>query len=373
VSAERCSLAWKAAALEDGRLDGADRASFEDHASRCADCRAEKKALAALYAKMRALPAADVSQLEHARRRGALLAKANERFVGPPPRTLRSRWVLLALVVVLASGTSALVSRRGRSVARSPTRELTAPPHYDVTEGAHAVWRTRSDGSVARVDLADGEASFYVASHAAPQQFLVSLPDGEVEATGTRFTIDVALGRTRRVSVADGSLVFRRKDEHEMTLRAGEGWSRTEVAQETPEATANAPANVNPAGIAAGGRPMPASSIVAGLARPSMHASSSSSAPPSGVPPVTRRAGEKFDEAISSFVQGSYGRADVELDEFMKEFPHDARCEDASFLRAVARWRMGDATGARTRAESYLETYPNGLRRSEAQHIVDTR
>ncbi len=86
---------------------------------------------------------------------------------------------------------------------------------------------------------------------------------------------------------------------------------------------------------------------------------------------ATVHAGEKFDEAIGSFVHGSYGLADAQLAEFTRRFPDDARCEDAAFLSAVACWRMGDTKGARARAEAYLSAYPNGLRRGEAQHILD--
>ncbi len=81
-------------------------------------------------------------------------------------------------------------------------------------------------------------------------------------------------------------------------------------------------------------------------------------------------AAAKFDEAIGSFVRGAYAEADVSLRDFAARFPGDARCEDAAFLSAVARWRLGDGPGARARAERYLERYPNGLRRSEAQHIL---
>ena len=80
----------------------------------------------------------------------------------------------------------------------------------------------------------------------------------------------------------------------------------------------------------------------------------------------------KFDEAIGRFVRGAYAQADVELRAFADELPLDARCEDAAFLSAVARWRLGDGSAARARADRYLTAYPAGLRRSEAQHILTT-
>jgi TolA-binding protein len=175
------------------------------------------------------------------------------------------------------------------------------------------------------------------------------LPDGEIEAAGTRFTVDVVLGRTKSVSVADGRVVLRRRDDRELTLHAGEGWSRTEPAA----AEAIVAAEAAPAAASGGPTERPRRIATKSAAR------------------ASTSAGERFDEAISSFVHGSYARADTQLIDFVREFPHDSRCEDASFLSAVARWRMGDASGARTQAQSYLGAYPQGLRRDEAQHIVD--
>ena len=43
-----CTRAWQAEALEDGRLSGAERASFERHAASCAECASELRALVRL-------------------------------------------------------------------------------------------------------------------------------------------------------------------------------------------------------------------------------------------------------------------------------------------------------------------------------------
>ena len=366
MSADRCPLTWKAEALEDGRLDGADRASFEDHASRCAECGAARKALAAFDAKMRELPPASLSRLDHARRRGMLLDRANERFVARP-RAARARWAVLAVVILVLAGASALVARGGGGAPSAIANEADMAPRYQVLEGAHAVWRTAAEGTVSRVDLADGSATFRVERLVPPQRFLLSLPDGDVEATGTRFTVDVTLGRTRSVAVAEGHVVFRRRHEREMTLHAGEGWSRAEpiadrsypdpTVTRAPAASALVPSATSPSA-------MPSAQVRPSASNPLRPRAAASSA-------AAPRAGKRFDEAVARFVHGAYAEADVEFHAFMEEFPYDARCEDASFLSAVARWRMGDQRGARLRAESYLAAYPNGLRGPEARHILD--
>ncbi len=208
------ALVWKAAALEDGRLEGADSTSFEDHATRCADCRAERKALAALARELRALPSPELPPLERARQRGALLARANERLVAP--RRSRAPAFALAAVVVTVSGVmAARYVHRERSLGPSPASVAAPgatmePPRYDVVASEHAMWRARNDGPVTHVDLADGEATFDVDPLSERQRFLIALPDGDAEVTGARFTVDVALGRTRSVNVSKGRLVFHR-------------------------------------------------------------------------------------------------------------------------------------------------------------------
>jgi len=65
-----------------------------------------------------------------------------------------------------------------------------------------------------------------------------------------------------------------------------------------------------------------------------------------------------------------YGWAEGAFLGFERRHPVDARCEDATFLRAVARARRGDAAGASTIAREYLERYPSGLRLHEARRLI---
>lgn len=367
----RCPLVWKAAALEDGRLDGVDSTSFEDHATRCADCSAERSALAALARELRKLPSSELAPLERARQRGALLARANERFVAPR----RSRAPLIALAVVGALTIMGVIGARyvhrerslGLASSAAEAGATMEPPRYEVVASEHAIWRAKSDGPVIHVDVADGKATFEVDPLDERQRFLIALPDGDAEVTGARFSVDVALGSTRSVNVSRGRLVFRRRHQTELTLNAGESWQRNEPApqpdtNESPTRGAIAPR----ATMSSAPRPpLPPVHGQASASPSAQNARTQASA-------VTSLAAAKFGEAIGSFVRGAYAQADVELRDFAAEFPGDARCEDAAFLSAVARWRLGDVPGARARAERYLESYPNGLRRSEAQQILTT-
>jgi hypothetical protein len=81
-------------------------------------------------------------------------------------------------------------------------------------------------------------------------------------------------------------------------------------------------------------------------------------------------AGARFHTAMASFEGGDYARADAELGLFIRDFASDPRCEDAAYLRAVARFRRGDKVGAAALARAYLVAYPAGLRRIEARRLA---
>lgn len=86
-----------------------------------------------------------------------------------------------------------------------------------------------------------------------------------------------------------------------------------------------------------------------------------------------KQAGIAFDEAVASFKSGSYDEAERQLERFTRRFPGDPRAEDATYLRAVAAWRLGQHERAAALARDYLDAYPTGLRRPEAQSIAEAR
>jgi TolA-binding protein len=73
---------------------------------------------------------------------------------------------------------------------------------------------------------------------------------------------------------------------------------------------------------------------------------------------------------MTAFGAGDYGRAESLFLAFERENPGDARIEDTTFLRAVARKRRGDGDGAAAAAREYLRRYPAGFRRSEAERLL---
>jgi TolA-binding protein len=185
------------------------------------------------------------------------------------------------------------------------------------------------------------------------------MPDGEIVASSARFRVDVELGDTRSVIVDRGHLELRRRGAAALSMQAGDHWPREQDLRADavmPEATASGASKIEPPSR----KPVAEGHV----------ASASSSAPNTDAP--TRAAGESFGQAVGSFVAGRYARADRELEDFARAFPGDSRCEEASFLRAVAQWRLGDAPAARLLARRYIELYPNGLRRPNAERMLES-
>ena len=55
---------------------------------------------------------------------------------------------------------------------------------------------------------------------------------------------------------------------------------------------------------------------------------------------------------------------------FVVKHPHDPRAEDAAYLRVIALQRSGDSGSVRWAAQEYLRRYPEGFRRAEMQALA---
>jgi TolA-binding protein len=81
-------------------------------------------------------------------------------------------------------------------------------------------------------------------------------------------------------------------------------------------------------------------------------------------------AGTQFGEAVAAFRSGDYAEAERRLGDFVERYPADPRSEDAMFLRARALSLSGDAAAAAAAARAYLDRYPDGLRRPDAERLL---
>ncbi len=371
MSESICMRARDAEAVEDHRLSGAARAAFLEHAEHCEVCTERLRACAALSEVMRNLPAFDASPAQVRRSRAEVVRRAAE--ARGQQALIGRRHAYLMFAAALFAVAAFFVERnffRAPAGAPSVASAVGAPaPSFDVANIEGAVWETKVEGGTARSSLTHGVAQFHVHRLAAGQRFLLALPDGEIEVHGTHFVVDVQGGKTRSVDVSEGVVTLRLHGVGETVLQAGERWSEPSAA---PSSEPVAPATGSPrapgSSIVA---PAPPAATPSASAEPAPDAAGSAPAPAAGsAPPVAETPAQRFLDAASAFQSGSYQRADALLAAFQRDFPRDPRGEDAAFLRAMAHARMGDGPGAASLARAYLASYPNGLRRREAQQLA---
>jgi TolA-binding protein len=162
----------------------------------------------------------------------------------------------------------------------------------------------------------------------------------------------------------------------ERELYAGEAWERTSepvaLAPSGPSAAPPTAASAAPSASALTPKlsTVSAQTLVAGTsmtATPAPLAPATTSAPAA---PTATVNGGRFADAMALFRAGRFAEADVAFAAFESAAPGDPRAEDAAWLRAVAKSRAGDAAGASKQAQRYLDRYPQGLRRSEAETLA---
>ncbi len=377
MNARMCARVWEAEAIEDGRLVDADRASYERHAAGCAECRRELGLLAEVRARMLLAPEPARTPLQRRAERTAILRRANGDYVraGAPRAFGRLAFALaVPLLVLLGFVGRGIVGRRHLDVAIGQAAGSTAAtPSFQVLDARGAVWSSATDGPVTRVSLRAGVASFHIEPIAPGRRFFVVLPDGELEVRGTRFVVDVEAGATRSVEVTEGVVALRLAGRTELALRAGERWSVAGAAAAAwtsapPATTASSdPATPpsHPVTPTSATSVAPAGAIVAPNTASSTTATKASSTGKAASP-----ADERYAEAIGAYRVGAYAKADALFAAFIRDYPSNPSCEDAAFLRAVCRQRLGDAPGAATLARAYLARYPSGLRRPEAEQLA---
>jgi Tetratricopeptide repeat/FecR protein len=240
---------------------------------------------------------------------------------------------------------------------RAPTSASasTSSPSFDVDDVEGAQWSSEVVGAQVHARLESGIASFHVEHTRPGQRFLLRMPDGEIEVHGTRFRVAVRRGATSRVDVSEGVVTLRLHGASERRLRAGDAW----------EAPARDGLSEDEAGVANG-------EIGAATAVESGARGNAPDAPSLAKTPDARQGAAQqdiFATAVAAFRSGSYRRAEQLFDRFLEGTPRDPRSEDAWFMKAVARSRLGDTEGAARLARDYLQRFPEGLRRPEAAQI----
>jgi hypothetical protein len=350
MSAHPCPRLFEAEAMRDGRLTGAERTSYERHVTLCLACSREVVALEAVAASLRASPPDRVVADElHVRRERTRLLAAFDRALITPGRSWtvghRLLWPAGAIALVVALLALSRVERH----AVAPV----LPPNAVVHADSSAVWARRMAGDRENIVLERGALWIHVDHSIGGGRLLVLLPDGELEDTGTTFSVSVDDGRTTRVAVEEGHVVLRLHGQGAIALGPGEVWRPDPRPAASPSASvASAAAPAPQTRIDPGARSTPPPRPLAQLATPS-----------ASDPSVDFRA------AMAALEVGDNAQAAAAFADFLEKHPQDRRAEDAAYLRVIALQRSGDSAGMRGAAREYLHRYPAGFRQAEVEPL----
>jgi len=365
-----CSRTWQAEAVLDGRLSRADTESFQRHAATCECCAREIRCLDTLRSVGQRLPILTSTPLEQRRLRQSLLRAANELALHPRPSRLKPA---LAFGAFAAAVALALVVWVLAPHENTPTPVAGAPTfHMETSKGA--AWSSLSRQATLRLLLTSGRFELSVDKLRAGQRFILELPDGELEVKGTRFVVEVHDAKTERVRVHEGRVALRLRGQPDLLLEAGDSWPASTATAAAPLVKPPVAALAPKTESASAESAELAESKTAAVRRPDARSKPSPSPAASELeapPTEPTGAGDAFAQAMSAFTAGDFGKAERLFAAFERAHPADARVEDATYLRAVARARRGDLGAARAIARDYLRRYPNGLRRAEAERLLD--
>jgi hypothetical protein len=347
MNTPRCPRLFEAEAMRDGRLAGAERASFERHAENCPACSREVRALEALGDALRANAPPDAVDELHTRRERTRLLAAFDRALVAGERRRAPRWLVWSAAAAVIS---LVVVALWRARSMMGPAVAAAAVHAD----GDAVWSSRMDGTREVVVLTRGALWIHVDHSAASAQLVVVLPDGELEDIGTTFTVTADSGRTTRVAVQEGSVMLRVRGLSPITLGAGGVWPLP--ASPAIASGASSAPSFEPTSIALPQSPVVTSSAPGSTAGPA----SAELAPDPSV---------DFRSAMAAFDRGDNREAAEGFARFLRSHPRNARAEDAAYLRVIALQRCGDHGGTREAALGYLRQYPAGFRRTEVEAL----
>ena len=340
-------------ALHDGRLDIEQSAALRLHLVTCASCTREVERLEAIRGLLRALPVPQTSSFHVAGGRRRLLAAARGSARSAWIRRVTGASLLIAAAAGAVLGVRALTPSRSAERGAAPVQVAAAPElELRVEPGEGAVWSRTTTASEERVTLREGTLDIAVTRHGSARRVLVQTPDGELEDVGTVFRVEVARARTHAVRVREGKVAVRLRGMDARELAAGE----TFVLEESPIASA---------------APEPATPPV--VERDRRQSTDKAAIPErrAGRPPTDAEAcpgAPRFEDCVATFKRGEYEAAAAAFARYTEACGRHA--EDATYLRMVALARAGRMADARTLARTYVQHFPEGFRRKEAEKLL---
>jgi len=271
--------------------------------------------------------------------------------------------------VQLSAGSSVSTTGRGNAVFRSSTGTA-------LTLGQEGRVSVASVGLVQRFRLAQGALDATVAKLKPGERFVIETVDAVVEVRGTAFRVSVleepalaCAGSVRTsVRVSEGVVNVQSRGQS-LDLRAGASWPEPcdDEREPTPAVDADALRKEPGAPRAeAPARPQPAAAAE--------HASEPEKSPERASVPIQQRLAlqnDKFALAVRARQQGDFATALGAYRDFVREFPASPLAQNArvEVMRLLLR---SDKAAAAHAARDYLQRYPTGFARAEAERLIAT-
>jgi len=221
------------------------------------------------------------------------------------------------------------------------------------------------DDSQSRIySLGKGLLDLRVAKLQANERLLVRTSDAEVEVRGTRFHVEVldpatsCDGRATRVSVDEGVVVVRR-DGAEVRLTAGQSWPTCTQTAATPVPTTTAEPAVTAAVPGSSSAPVGTLELPAAPPKPQ--------APMA--PSTLAEENDLYADGIAKKRQHDMAGAAAAFERLLAKYPQSRLAEDASAERLKA-LKSSNPARAKIAAREYLDRFPRGFARDEAESVL---
>jgi hypothetical protein len=262
---------------------------------------------------------------------------------------------------------------------------LSTGTHLEVEHGSQLT--VIEDGRAQVFALNAGSLHADVAKLGHGERFIVRTADAEVEVRGTSFFVGVVAtdlecggGTTTRVAVDEGIVIVRFQGRQEW-VRAGERWPRgcRQTAALTPPARAfskhavklEPPPSRAMAPTSSGDKPPPAAPLPTTQPVPTTPPPVPSST--QGAPSSTLAAENNlFAEGMLARRSGKLSLALDKMEQLLEKYPASHLAENAAVER-MRLFRALDITKAMAAARQYLQRYPAGFARTDAEAILAGR
>jgi hypothetical protein len=273
---------------------------------------------------------------------------------------------------------------RGSTVVAMDGEALLLLPSGSRVDVEHATTVSLlDDGETELMTVERGAVTSTVAKRGPGQRFVIRTPDAEVEVRGTVFRVsrldDPRCGLQTRVHVDEGHVVVRAARDA-TTLEPGGDWVSPCLTPALAAASPSTLAAGDPAAVpveaASAPREAAKSAPRTAPAVTNTHTNTAPARPPQGAPPSAPVAASElaaqnalFADAMASKARGDTRSALASLEFLLDKYPRTPLREAAEAQRMLV-VSGSDRARAALLARDYLNRYPHGFARADAERIA---